>query len=103
MQSRIGLKSEKYFPRGKIMFSWYPDFVLLRYDVILKARDPVVTQNVIRETHNSLFQASRQWRAVRIKRVGKIHLFALSPRSERLEQARLPGAGALCFLIRRWT
>ena len=53
------------------MFSRYPDFVLLRYDVILKARDPVVTENVIRETHSSLFQASRQWRAVRIKRVGK--------------------------------
>ena len=42
------------------MFSRYPDFVLLRYDVILKARDSVVTQNVIRETHPSLFQASRQ-------------------------------------------
>ena len=102
-QSHIGLKSEKYCLRGKIMFSWYPDFVLLRYDVILKARDPVVTQNVIRETHCSLFQASRQWRVVRNKRAGKIHLFALSPRSKRLEQARLPGAGALCFLIRRWT
>ena len=56
------------------MFSRYPDFVFLRYDVILKARDPVVTENVIRETHSSLFQASRQWRAVRIKRAGKIHL-----------------------------
>ena len=41
------------------MFSGYPDFVLLRYDVILKARNPVVTENVIRETHSSLFQASR--------------------------------------------
>ena len=85
------------------MFSRYPDFVLLRYDVILKARDPVATQNVIRETHSSLFQASRQWRAVRNKRAGKIHLFALSPLSKRLEQARLSGAGAHCFLIRRWT
>ena len=53
------------------MFSRYPDFLLLRYDVILKARDPVVTENVIRETHSSLFQASRQWRAVRIKRAEK--------------------------------
>ena len=70
-QSRIGLKSEKYCPRGKIMFSRYPDFVLLRYDVILKARDPVVTENVIRETHRSLFQTSSQWRAVRIKRAEK--------------------------------
>ena len=85
------------------MFSRYPHFVLLRYDVILKARDPVATQNVIRETHSSLFQASRQWRAVRKKRAGKIHLFALSPRSKRLEQSRPPGAGARCFLIRRWT
>ena len=51
--------------------------MLLRYDVILKVRNPVVTENVIRETHNSLFQASRQWRAVRIKRAGKINLFAL--------------------------
>ena len=101
-QSRIGLKSEKYCPRGKIMFSRYPDLVLLRYDVILKALDPVVTENVIRETHSSLCQASRQWRAVRSKRAGEIHLLALSPRSKRLEQARLPGAGALCFLIRRW-
>ena len=42
------------------MFSRYPDFVLLRYGVILKARDPVVTQNEIRESHGSLFQASRQ-------------------------------------------
>ena len=84
------------------MFSRYPDFVLLRYHVILKARDPVVTENVIRETHSSLFQASRQWKAVRIKRAGKIHLFELSTRSKRLEQATLPGAGALCFLIRRW-
>ena len=64
------------------MFSRYPDFVLLRYDVLLKARDPVATQNVIRETHSSLFQASRQWRAVRNKRAGKIHLLALSPRSK---------------------
>ena len=101
-QSHIELKSKKYCPRAKIMFSRYPDFVLLRYDVILKARDPVATQNVIRETHSSLFQASRQWRAVRL-RAGKILLFALSPRSKRLEQARLPGAGAHCFLIRIWT
>lgn len=101
-QSRIGLKSEKYCPRGKLMFSRYPDFVLLRYDVILKARDPVVTQNVIRESHSSLVQASRQWREVRIKGAGKIHLFALSPRSKRLKQARLPGASALSFLTRRW-
>ena len=57
------------------MFSRYPDFVLLRYDVILKARDPFVTENVIRETHSNLFQASRQWRAVRIK-VVRSYLYA---------------------------
>ena len=31
-QSRIGLKSEKYCPRGKIMFSRYPD--LCCYDMM---------------------------------------------------------------------